>query len=102
MFAPWPGVGRVYITAQTASLRTRVWRLNSGHRPRPRGVENARALQFAAVEHHPGETRQVGRRGEQAGMAGHAAHPPSSWIMHLAAQHLVAQLLRWRDAIELV
>ena len=41
----------------------------------------------AAVEQHPAEHREIGRRAEEARVAGDAAHAARRRIVHDAAQH---------------
>ena len=42
----------------------------------------------AAVQHHPAEDGEIGRRAEQSRMAGDTIHSPGRRIVHDAAQHL--------------
>ena len=50
--------------------------------------EHARAVIGAAAEQHAAEDRQIGRRAEQPGVPGDAAHAAGGRIVHDAAQHL--------------
>ena len=60
-------------------------------------AEQADAIEFAAVQHHLGEARQVVGGGEHAGVPGHAAHVTRGRVVHHAAQRraVLSACARW-------
>ena len=63
--------------------------------------KHAHAVQFAVVEQHAAEPGEVGRGGEEPGMAGHAAGLASPRVVHRAAQPLAVLKGVGRNAIML-
>ena len=99
---------RVDVPAEAAHVRI-AGRARRRRHPRDRQRrEHARAVAARRRRAACGEDREVGRRAEEARVAGDAAHPPRGRVVHDAAQHLhvgpVARpavrraLLRRRDA----
>ena len=94
-------VGRIDVPAQTAPAEDGVGRVNGGHELHGLWLEHADAVEFALVQHHPTEAREIVRRGENSGVTGHTAHAARRGIVNDPAQHAVGRLLRGRDAREL-
>ena len=80
------GVRRIDVPAEAAQNGLIGRALRLGELPDGERAEEAHAVEFAAVEHHLGEARQVVGGGEQAGVARHAAHVARGGVVHHSAQ----------------
>ena len=94
------GEGRIDIPAQAAQdgLVGRALRL--GELPDGERIEEADAIQLAAVDHHLREAGKVVGRGEEPGVSGHAAHVARGGVVNYAAQRHAGgrETLGGRDA----
>ena len=90
----------INVPAKTAALLHAGRGLRAGHHPDSFRFEQARAVQLAQVEHHAGVAGQIGRGGEDPGVAGHPAHETGRRIMRHAPQHHSVGHPGGRDARE--
>ena len=63
------------------------------------GLEDSHAVEGAAVDQHPANAREVGRRREHPRVAGHAAQQARARIVDLAHQHLPVGPLGGGDVV---
>src|SRR5690606_2029448 len=80
-----PGVARVDIPAEGAAIVA--LELDAGHLGYRLRFQDTDAVEFAVVEQHADETREVGGGAEQSGMAGDAAHPARRRVVDDAVDH---------------
>ena len=99
--APRSGVGRIEVPAQAAAGGHVGRRLHRSHQPHRFGPKHADPVEFALVQHHATVPGDIGRGGEQSGVARHTAHPPRARVVHHAAHRPAILDLRRGDARQL-
>src|SRR5207253_5866616 len=80
------GVRRIDIPAETAKNRLVGWTLRLGEFSDGERAEDAGAIQLASVEHHLRKAGQVVGRGEEARVAGDAAHIAGRRVVNYASK----------------
>ena len=78
---------RVDVPAEAAPVPLARRRRHGGHPGNGERRERSHAVHRAAAQQHPTEDRQIGRRAEQPGVAGHTSHPARRRVVHRAAEH---------------